>query len=137
MKEKIFITTYDEESKRSVVIDEDDHAIWAYLTLPDAMEVDFPGFICSVKQPVSEVEDPSIYFKQGVAPPITKSFSNEFTFLPEVKASQFSVEWDEQASHVKVLVNAQVFLVMDYVNRCSYSKGLSSESPYGLPLDEK
>ena len=134
MKGEIFISDFNEEVNKTLVVEGDEHTIWAYVlnSLDGQNNIEFQGFLCSRGTLVEEESEIGDYIDQGFAPPLLRSFSNEYSVQEEITANNISIFWDKEK--VGVLVDEVTYLILDYTNKVAYSKGVLEESPYGRPL---
>lgn len=117
----------------NLVIEGDEHSIWAYLTDEETNDVVLDGFICSLGTIVESTSEVKAYIDSGFAPPISKQFSNEYTIQSDIKVSDIKVNWTSK--NVLVAINHVEFLRMNWLTKVSYCRGVSSSGPYGQPLN--
>lgn len=131
--EYIFLELIDTNSGRTVIIEENDNSIWAYVLTPDNQNIDFDGFICSTIDPV-EANSPLIQqkMKEGFAPPLSVEFTNEYSVLKEVNPNDIKVVSGD--STIEIYLKNEKYLVLDLTNRTGYSKAISKPGGYGNPL---
>lgn len=131
-KDQIFITSTDFESDRTLLIEEDENSVWAYLLKPDKEGIDFDGFVCAVKNPKTLPEEPIDVTKNGFAPALTSAFSNKYSFIKKLRKHDIKIVWKDTS--VSVNIKDEVYLIMNLNTKTSYSKAVSKSGPYGEPL---
>ena len=133
-EEKIFISQMIEELDKSIIIEEDENSIWAYLMNKDFKLIEFDGFLCSIQPPTDSYDKKDI---QKKPPPLINEYANEFSYLPTIRGDQIRIETDIENQLVKIMISNDLYLRLDLEAKKSYSKGLSKDGPYGLTLNEK
>jgi|GEM_PF-6751183 len=127
--EDLFISSYDANSDHHLVIEGDEEAVWAYLLNADN-QILLHGFLCSLKEPVDELEIP---VDKGKPPPLVKRFANEYSVIPDLKEEQVQVKWSGRRAYVHI--DECLYLVVDIDTRRAASKALSKPGQYGFPLE--
>ncbi|GAA3509444.1 hypothetical protein GCM10022393_22390 [Aquimarina addita] len=130
---RIFITDTDPQSERTIMIEEDEYSIWAYLLQPDMQGIDFDGFICAVIDPKTMKIDPKDATKNGNATPLDATFSNQYSYVKGIKKEDINVSW--KPNKIEVLLKKELYLIMDIETKTSYSKALASDCYYGNKLN--
>lgn len=129
---KIFLTDTDISSGRTLMIEEETYAVWAYLLCEDKENIDFDGFLCAVTDPfTSNITPQEITHKKKDAP-LPLIFANEYSYVENLKKKDIKVHWEKE--YVAVFIKKDLYLVMDTKTRCSYSKGLIKDCDYGMQL---
>lgn len=129
--EDIFISKRIPIGDHQIVIEGDQHTIWAYIFLNK--KILFDGFLCSRGTLIDNLDEVKMFIDKSCAPPLAKSFSNKFSIQKEVTKDDFSIECKESIVHISI--NGIEFLRMDIINKKSYSLGVLKEGPYGYPID--
>ncbi|MDY8134029.1 hypothetical protein [Aquimarina sp. 2201CG5-10] len=130
--DKIFITTTDPVSGRTLIIEEDIYSVWVYLLQSNKQGIEFEGFLCSVQDPKVLDINISEIVKNGGTPPITNAFSNAHSYVKNLKKKDITIKWLENQAQVKI--KKEVYLIMDFISKTSYSKGVSKDGYYGKKL---
>ncbi len=131
--ENLYLSEYLEEIEKHIVIEGDEHTIYAYLLNNDAENtIILSGFVCSRGTLVDSLEAVETYLEKGFAPVLAKPFANEFSVEKEVKAEDIDIDFEDNA--ITVTINHIIFLVIDLEQGKSFSLGLAEEGPYGFPL---
>jgi HSP20 family molecular chaperone IbpA len=134
LKTDIFLTLYNDEENYSLVIDGDEHSIWVYV-LNSEGDIYFEGFLCSRGTVAKTSEEIEEYISQNFQPPLLKEFENKFSIQQNIDKENIEIKWKNGQIHISI--NQVEFLKMDILNKTAYSKSISSEGPYGIPLIEK
>ncbi|WP_103864340.1 hypothetical protein [Aquimarina sp. I32.4] len=130
---KIFLTDTHASSGRTLMIEEEAYAVWAYLLSPDKEEVDFDGFLCSVVDPKSSKTKGILYDAKGIKDkPLPSFYANQYCYVKNLKKKNIKVLWGQKT--VTILIKEKVYLVMDLMTKTSYSKGLIRDCEYGKQL---
>lgn len=136
--EEIFVSEINETIERAIIIDGDEHTVWAYLLkmVNEEQELLFEGFICSRGTIVDESTDVNEYIDKGFQPPLLRNYRNEFSMHKNLTNEDFEIIWEIENNRVKVLLKKELYLIMDYKHESSYSKSISNEGPYGKLINE-
>ncbi|KAA1247877.1 hypothetical protein [Aquimarina sp. RZ0] len=130
--EKIFITSTDSESGRTLMIEEDEYSIWAYVLKPNMEGIDFDGFLCSIIDPKSMEIDPKEATKNGNATPLTATYANKHSYIKSLSAKDIKIYWKKDRIEIKL--KKEIYLIMDLKTKTSYSKALAKDCYYGNKL---
>lgn len=130
----LFIESNDDASGKTLIVEEDQYSIWAYILTDQKDGIDFDGFLCSRIDPMKHKIDPISVTDQGGAPPIFPPYSNEFSFVAEVNRKDVEIRWGR--TQVEVYLKGVKYLVMDFENKKSYSKAIGKDGPFGGMLIE-
>ena len=132
-KQEIYITQSADNSKCQLVIQGDDHSVYAYF-LNNSGEVEFDGFLCSRGTLVESSEEVRNFIENSQNPPLTKSFANEFSIHEELVADDISIDW--QKNIIRISIKQIEYLIFDLVNKKAYSKSIKYDGPYGLRIED-
>ncbi len=132
-KSEIYITEYNKLENRNLVIDSDQHSIWAYV-LDSDNKVELEGFICSRGTLVDTSSKVREFVENDFQPPLTKNIGNEFSIQSDITKEDIKIFWNDNL--IQILINETEFLKMDTLNKKSYSKAVSEPGPYGIPLTD-
>ena len=130
--EGIFITSTDSISGRTLMIEEDEYSIWAYMLNKDIEGIDFDGFLCSVVDPKSITINPKEATKNGNSPPLTNEFSNKYSYIKNINSNDIEISWKD--NRIEIKLKKEIYLVMDLETKTSYSKALAKDCYYGNTL---
>ncbi|MDE1208350.1 hypothetical protein [Tenacibaculum larymnensis] len=134
METEIYLTEYNETENRNLIIDSDQHSVWAYV-LDSNNQIEFEGFLCSRGTLVESVENVKEFIAKDFQPPLRKNFANEFSIQSGIKNENLKIVWENNL--IRISINETEFLKMDTLNKMSYSKAISEKGAYGNPLTEK
>lgn len=134
MKTDIYITEFNETENRKLIIDSDEHSVWAYI-LDSENKIELDGFLFSCGTIVESIENIQEFIDKDFQPPLAKRFENKFSVLSGIKNENIKIIWGENL--IKIFLNGIEYLVMDILNRQSYSKAISEKGAYGNPLTAK
>lgn len=129
---KLYLSDYNQALDRVLVIDGDEHSVWAYILGEDQQSIAFNGFLCSRGNLVESPDEIQQYLEKGMNPPLLKLLANEHAVQKEVSAENISILWDDESANV--FINQELFLVMNIAAQTAYSKVVLEDSPYGLVL---
>ena len=137
-KEEIFVSAINERLERAIIIDGDEHSVYAYCMkmIGDEQELMFHGFICSRGTVVNLSKDVGMFINQDLQPPLMEEYRNEYSVGESILNEDFRIEWEEKEKVIKVFLSDVLYLIMDMESQTSYSKSVSKEGPYGRPIDE-
>lgn len=130
-KSNIFLTKVNQSEAQTLVIEGDEHSVWAYL-LNSSQKVELDGFICSRGTLVESGDKVREFLDKGFQPPLVEALSNENSVQLEINEESIKIHWENGV--IQVLVHSKQFLKMDIHKKISYSLAISKEGPYGTPL---
>lgn len=130
--DKIFMTSTDSISGRTLMIEEDDYSVWVYILKPNMEGVDFDGFLCAIVDPQFLKIDPREATKNGNATPLTSNYSNQYSYIRDISSKDINVYWKQDSIEIKL--KKETYLIMDLKTKVSYSKALSRDCYYGNTL---
>lgn len=136
MKEEIFISDFNYELNKNLVIEGDENSVWAYIVDNSSEEllIELDGFLCSRGKLIESTSEAKQFVKKGFAPPLHREFANEFSIHKNITSDEISILWEEL--RVKVLIKNETYLILDLENKISYSKSISKNGPYGMSFIE-
>lgn len=129
----IYLNHSNAQLNMNFVIEGDDHSIWTYLTNVLTNEVIQDGFLCSRGTILESASEVKTFIDSGIAPPISKQYSNEYTLQPVIQEDEITINWTTDT--VEVFVSDVRFLSMNWLTKKSYSLSVSTPGPYGHPLN--
>ena len=134
---EIYLSEINEKQNREVVVEGDDHSIWAYVLKhsEESIGIEFDGFICSRGTLVETSKEIKEYINKAISAPLMKRYSNEYSVQSGIKNENIKIDWN--GNEISIKLNGIDFLIMDIENRKSYSKSTSEKGPYGIPITEK
>ena len=93
------------------------------------------GFLCTVKEPVDEIN--WAYYKKNKMPlPLIKKYASGFAFFENIKDEDISVHWGVGGEVVLVLIRNKPHLMILKNKKKSFSKSLNQNCQYGNMWDE-
>ncbi len=126
----IFLKDTDSNTKRILIIEEDEYNIWVYVLSIDKKEIDFEGFLCTVVSPIkSDIANRDIHKKEA---PMPIKYTNKYSWVKNLKKEHIKVDWQDNI--VNVWIKDKLYLIMNTDTKTSYSKGLSSDCRYGKKM---
>lgn len=136
--EEIFLSEVNEHLERAIVIDGDQHTIWAYCLkkVNDKQELLFDGFICSRGTVVKNSQEVKNFIDNDLQPPLMDKYVNEYSIHQSLCSEDFKIEWNNASYMIKIFINDILYLVMDINKGISYSKSILKEGPYGRTINE-
>ena len=134
--EQILLESYHPESRKILILDHDDHSVWAFILDGETEEIEFDGFVCSISEPVETEEEVEKFLEEGFSPRITKAFASDSCHQPEILSKDFKADWLDEYT-VEVSIDEELFLLMDINNGVCFTKSVKEDGPYGLCFEEK
>lgn len=132
--EKIFIQSQSPINGRLLIIEEDEHSVYAYIVREDRKSIEFDGFLCSVTNPFENNIDLEKYKESGYPPPLIEKYANEYSYVRNLKTEDISIKWSENLAEISI--KGVKYLKMDLTKKISYSKSLRMNGSYGKVLIE-
>lgn len=130
--DKIFLSSSDSVSGRTLMIEEDEYNVLVYVLEPDNAGIDFISFLCTVIYPKSYNADSSEL--DADASLLPRDYISSFGFIMNLKKKDLTIHW--QRDYVSILIKDKVFMILDLAAKVGYSKGLLKACKYGKPLEE-
>ncbi len=127
--DKIFITSTDKPSGRTIMIEEDDYSVWVYVLKPDFQGIDFDGYLCSIVDPSTLDIGPKEATINGNATPLTAEYANEYSYINDLSSKDIKINWKQDV--LEISIKKKNYLVMDLKTKTSYSKALAKDGYYG------
>jgi hypothetical protein len=135
-EEFILLESYNSEQGKILILDNDEHSIWAFVMDAETQEIIFDGFVCSLSEPFTSEKEVEKLLEEGFSPAITKEFASDFAHQPKALEKEFSAEWQDDG-YVFIYIDSELILVMDLEEEVSYSKSVKENGPYGLVLGDE
>ncbi len=136
--EALFESKYDYEMKKCVLVQGDIHSVWAYVIdiTDNKDEIEFDGFICSRGTLIDDSNEIEAFINhnQGYAPPLLSEYKNEYSIINDLVGSDIKIDWKHNI--IRIFIKGIEYLKMDLETKISYSKGISKNGAYGIPLKE-
>jgi len=141
MPEELFITSYNEATKRHAVLQDDGLTAWLFLHRPSddrrhTAAVERACFIYNRKAAIS-AGDVKKY--RPKPPPIAKGYATEFAVTEDPFHYRWILEWSKSGEAVLLTRDGQPWCVVE-VNGTSnygYCKSIKAEGPWGSPWDQQ
>ena len=131
MMDPIFFSQYNSELDRHLVIEGDDHSVWAYIVMPESNQIEMSAFLCSRGTLLDNPEEAQDYIRKGSAPPLAKAFATEHAVQANLTEEDIAAEW--QMDSIFVLLKGEEFLEIDLTEKKAFCKAISQPGPYGDP----
>jgi len=129
----IFLSENNSQLQMNFLIESDEHSIWGYLIDAVTNEIIQDGFLCSKGTILGSTAEVKSFIDSGIAPPISKQYSNEYTIQPYIQENEIRINWTTEV--VEVFVKEVRFLSMNWLTKKSCSLTVSTPGPYGHPLN--
>ncbi len=134
--EFVLYESYNSEINKLVIIDNDEHSIWAFLMDSETQEIEFDGFVCALTAPFENEDAVEKIIEEGGAPAITQEFASEFALQANALEKEFTTEWGDDG-YLFIYMDGELVVVMDLEDQVSFSKSVKQDGPYGLALTEE
>ncbi len=131
----MFITAYNEVNGRTLIIEEDEHVGWAYITKPFCTEIYVDCWlynkICNVKRiDISK-------FRNTPPPAPTEVLTDKNVAFNNLNKKNLSFNWNESNSIVDIYLNGSILAVIDVEKRETFNIYLSTDCEWGKKLRGK
>lgn len=109
---EIFEFRGNDKQGREVIVEGDDHSIWAYVFkhFNEGAVLEFDGFVCSLGTIVESSEEVKDFIDRNMSAPLMKKYANEFSIQKGIVNKNIEIEWNED--EVVVKVRNAVFLIL-------------------------
>lgn len=134
-EERLFFSDEDDVTKRNVIIEEDGNSIWAYLTVPEKIEIDKDCYLCTRYDITIEELDLESFKQTKTPPPMIKKYSTEWSQIEEIKEEDLLVEW-YQNGNVLLKIKGDPFLFFHKDESRGFSKSIKEDCQYGNAWNE-
>lgn len=134
--EFVLLEDYSVEYGKIVVIDNDDHSIYAFILDAETQEIEFDAYICSLSEPFENEEDVQDLIDLGFAPAITYEFASDEAVIPDALQKQFEARWIEDG-WLEILLDGNLITLIDLDEEQSYCKSIAEDGPYGYEFKDE
>jgi hypothetical protein len=131
----IFIQEPNPFSNESLVIEEDANSIYAY-RLNSEQTVLQDIFICSTGKIVETANEIKEAIDLGFAPPLLRSFANEYSIQKYLTEDDISINWIS-VEEVVVCIKRKPFARLNGRTKECFSIALNKDGPYGKAWKSK
>ncbi len=102
---EIYISKINEEQNREVIIEGDDHSVWAYVLKhsDETIGLEFDGFVCSRGTVVESSDEVKMFIDKGISPPLMEKYANEFSIQNSIENEDIEINWIR--NEIKVMVS--------------------------------
>lgn len=136
-EEKIFWYEVDQDSGRVLIVSENEHSIWAYLTRPNSQEIEKSCFLFTRNAIPDSLKESTIEFtSKSAPPPITKQFASNRALFSRVRVKDLSVKWNGEGGAL-LLVKNEPYLLFPNALPVGFSKSLHTDGPFGNAWDDR
>ena len=133
MTQPLLVSEQHPRSRRWAVLTDEGASVWLYLTEPDGER---PVADCWLLNLVPAPTDLSAYRTSKGPPPATRHYTAESPAeRPSADAIRF--QWSVDGDSVAIFMNGDVLGFIAAGRKRGFSKHLTSEGPYGLPMDDE
>lgn len=124
----MFLTYPDNVTGRTLIIEDDDNTVWAYITKPNSQQIDFDGWICN-KIPAPCREDIERY--HGTPPPAPREvLEDSASFFSNIEEHRILAKWlGGKCANIYIDGVHTVSLFPD--TRESFNKALTEDCGWG------
>ena len=129
--EFVLLEDYSTEYGKIVVVDNDDHSIYAFVLDGQTQEIEFDAYICSLSEPFENEEDVEDLIDLGFSPAITQEFASEQAVIPNALEKKFEAKWIED-DWLEIHIGGELVTLIDLDEEVSYSKSIAEDGPYGF-----
>ncbi|MFX0060908.1 MAG: hypothetical protein ACFFC7_01835 [Candidatus Hermodarchaeota archaeon] len=130
----IFLSSYNELSKRYGVFEEDEIVGWLYLTAPNSEQPVADVFVYTLTEPISEASVDRLKSENGRGPPpLSREYANELSVRTNVTEDDLSFEWSRDGESICLLIHTRPVAMIIKNKKRGYSVGLAYSGPYGEP----
>jgi hypothetical protein len=131
--EFILLESYNSDLGKIVILDNDEHSVWAFMLDAETQEIEFDGFVCALSPPFKSEKEVEKLLEDGFSPAITAEYASALAHQPDALAKEFTADWQEDG-YLFIYLGEELFLVMDLEEELSYSKSVGADGPYGMAL---
>lgn len=127
----IFLTSTDPDTQRTLIIEGNSHAVWAYMLSVDKESIDFKGFLCNLVDRHLLPNRPSKN-KDIIETFLPAYLLNQYSCVKGLKRKDIKIIWGEE--QVDIHIKNILYMVMNLRTKMCYSKAISKDSSYGSAL---
>ena len=133
--EFILFESYNSELEKIVILDNDEHSVWAFVMDNETQEIEFDGFVCSISEPFSSEKEVEKLLDEGFAPAITTEYAGSECVMSDILEKEFSAVWHD-SGYLEISINDNTHVIMDLEEQITYSRAIGKDGPYGLSLND-
>ncbi|MGN1417616.1 MAG: hypothetical protein ACI4XF_12280 [Oscillospiraceae bacterium] len=125
----MFISDYNEISGRSLIIDDDKFACWAYMTMPFSNEIYMDCWLYNKQKalPMSEI---SIY--RNMPPPASAEvLVPGYSHMNDISEERISFRWDNDGETAYIYLDNEILAAMFAEERKAYNINLCKDCAWG------
>ena len=132
----IFIKSDHDITGRSLIIEEDENSIWAYLTLPNEMDIDKDCFLASRHKITEKIDNMDYWRSRQMPPPMTQEYSTNHGSFQQIEEKDINIRWIDQGN-VIIELKGTPFLFFHHDFRKGFCKSIKKDGGYGKEWDEE
>lgn len=129
--EYVLLESYSPEYDKIIVLDNDEHSIWAFVMDGDSQEIEYDAFVIGLTDPFDSEDDVQALIDQGYAPPMLAEYASETCLDPHALKKDFSIQWMEDG-WVEISINGKQQVLIDLDEEAVFTKAVKLNGPYGL-----
>lgn len=129
--EYVLLESYSPEYDKIIVLDNDEHSIWAFVMDGDSQEIEYDAFVISLTEPFQTENEVQELIDQGYAPPILAEYASDTCVDTHALKKDFSVRWMDDG-WVEILINGKQQVLIDLDEEAVFTKAVKANGPYGL-----
>jgi hypothetical protein len=140
MPEDLFITSYNEATKRHAVLEDDGLTAWLYLHGPsdDPRHTGPVERACFVYNRKPAIDPGDVKKYRPKPPPIAKGYATEFAVTEDPFQHRWVLEWSKSGEAVLLTRDGQPWCLVEVEGTSKYGhcKSIKAEGPWGSPWDQ-
>ncbi|MCH5192316.1 MAG: hypothetical protein J1F11_00035 [Oscillospiraceae bacterium] len=133
----MFISDYNSESHRNLIIDEDENTVWAYLTQPFSDKIFLDCWIANKINAPShkDIKENIDQYKNAPPPAPVDVLVEGYVNISMPREDMFKILWSTDGETVSIYMNDSLTAVINAAERQVFNKFLCVDCAWGKPLN--
>jgi len=141
MPEELLITSYNDDTKRHAVLEDDGLSAWLYLHAPsdNPRRTGPVERACFVYNRKAAIDTGSVQEYRPKSPPIGKDYVAEVAVTEGPSRYRWVLEWSKGAEAVLLTRDGQPWCLVEVngTSKRGHCKSIKAEGPWGCPWDQR
>lgn len=139
MTEDLFISWYNETSRRHAILSDDGITAWLYLHTPtqDSVQSGAVEIACFVYNRIEPINETEIEQYRPSPPPITKKYASHTAVCHQPITHDWTLLWSSNGESAVLKKDGAPWSLIDFASKKSHSKGIEMKGPWGHPWSEE
>ena len=139
MTEELFISWYNETSRRHAILSDDGTTAWLYLHNPtqDTVQTGPVEIACFVYNRIEPIIETEVQQYRPSPPPITKRYASQSAVCRQPDTHDWTIVWSNDGESAVLKKDGIPWCFIELATKRKRSKGIEIEGPWGAPWSEE